>query len=366
MTWSGLRIALVGPLAPPSGGMANQMAMLARLLRQEGAIVTVVRTNRPYAPAWIARWRGIRAAGRLLPYLGSLWRAAGACDVMHVMANSGWSWHLFTVPALAIARMRSVPCVVHYHGGEAEAFLAKSAVRVVPALRAANALIVPSAFLQGVFERHGVASRIVPNVVDLGLFHPHGARGVAPHLVVARNLEAIYDIPTALRAFAAIRATLPSATLSVTGSGPEEHALRKLAADLGIASAVTFTGRLATEEVAALLGRADVMLNPSTADNLPVSILEAMAAGVAVVSTRAGGVPRLVRDGETGLLVDVGDAAAMADCAVRVVSDAALRSRLVHAARADVQQYGWPSVRASLESIYRPLLHDADASRRPA
>ncbi|HET9645641.1 MAG TPA: glycosyltransferase, partial [Burkholderiaceae bacterium] len=119
MAFKGLRIALVGPLPPPGGGMANQTRQLAELLEREGASVLLVQTNAPYRPAIVGRVPVIRAAFRLLPYIASLWRAAGRSDVLHVMANSGWSWHLFAAPAIWIARLRGIPAVVNYRGGEA-------------------------------------------------------------------------------------------------------------------------------------------------------------------------------------------------------------------------------------------------------
>src|SRR5690242_3337836 len=81
-----LRLGLVGPLPPPSGGMANQTRQLAQLLESEGVIVEIVRFNAPYRPGWIASLRGIRALFRLWPYLFRLWITAGRVDVFHVMA----------------------------------------------------------------------------------------------------------------------------------------------------------------------------------------------------------------------------------------------------------------------------------------
>ena len=141
---AGLRIGLVGPLPPPAGGMAMQTRQLAELLRGEKADVLLVPTNAPYRPAWVANWRGLRAVFRLLPYLVALWRAAGRSDVMHVMANSGWSWHLFAAPAVWISRLRRVPVVVNYRGGEAAEFLARSARGVRGTMRRTSRLIVPS------------------------------------------------------------------------------------------------------------------------------------------------------------------------------------------------------------------------------
>jgi glycosyltransferase involved in cell wall biosynthesis len=135
MTPSPLRLLLAGPLPPPFGGMANQTRQLARLLEEEGVRVTVVRTNAPYRPAWVKNLRGIRAAFRLLPYLGKLWLESGRADVVHVMANSGWAWHLFAAPAIRIARLRGRPVVVNYRGGLAREFLARSATSVKRSFR---------------------------------------------------------------------------------------------------------------------------------------------------------------------------------------------------------------------------------------
>src|SRR5947207_3056973 len=127
--------------------------------------------------------------------------------------------------------------------------------------------------------------------------------GAPPHVVVTRNLEPIYDIPTALRAFATIRNQYPDARLSVAGSGPLRGDLERVAESLHIADAVTFTGRLDNEQLPELYRSANLMLNPSTVDNMPISILEALASGIPVVSTNVGGVPFVVEEGTTALLV---------------------------------------------------------------
>ena len=170
-----LRIGLIGPLPPPSGGMANQTRQLGELLAAAGAQVTTVQVNAPYRPSWIGRVPLARSVFRLLPYLSALWRAAGKSDVFHVMANSGWSWHLFAAPAVWVARSRGVAVVVNYRGGEAAEFLQGSAALVRFTMRRVAALVVPSGFLQGVFQRFGMQAEIVPNIIDLSRFAPREA-----------------------------------------------------------------------------------------------------------------------------------------------------------------------------------------------
>ncbi len=367
MNLSGLRIALVGPLPPPEGGMANQTRQLAELLQSEGAKVTVVQVNAPYRPRWVEGMRGVRAAFRLMPYIVRLWRAAGSVDVFHVMANSGWSWHLVAAPAVWIARMRGIPSVVNYRGGDAEAFLDRSGALVLQTLQCASALAVPSGFLQQIFGRWGLRSTVVPNIIDMERFRP-GSPGQGPghpHLVVARNLEPIYDIGTALRAFAAIRTDWPGAKLTVAGWGSERRALHSLAAGLGIAEAVDFCGRLDRDQMAELYRSASVVMNPSRVDNMPNSVLEAMASGAPVVSTNAGGVPFIIRDGVTGLLVSAGDHAAMAAAVLRVLRDPQCARRLRDAALDEVQQYTWPRVRQRWAELYAFATSGNGAEVRP-
>lgn len=349
------RLCIVGPLPPPSGGMANQCEQLVRLLRDDGVQVELVRNNAPYRPAWIGHIPIVRAAFRLLPYLGRLWAAAGRAQVLHVLANSGWAWHLFAAPALTIGRLRGRAVIVNYRGGLADSFLSAAPQYVRRSLRAASLCVTPSPFLQRVFARHGIDAQVIPNIVDLTRFSPVSRRafGTAPHLIVVRNLEPIYDLPTALRAFAVVRRQYAGARMTVAGSGPALAALQGLASELGLAEAVRFTGRIEHDRIPALYADADSALNPSRADNMPNSVLEAFASGVPVVSTDAGGVPDIVTDGVNGLLVPVGDAPAMARAVLRVLDDRSLAEQLAQAGLAQVQRCAWPQVKGLWLAAYR-------------
>jgi glycosyltransferase involved in cell wall biosynthesis len=193
---------------------------------------------------------------------------------------------------------------------------------------------------------------IVPNVVDLGTFAPGAAARSDPHLLVTRNLERIYDIETAIRAFARIVMDFPDARLTVAGAGPEREALERLARELGVDARLRFTGRLDNAELPSLYREATILLNPSRVDNMPNSLLEAMASGVPIVSTSVGGIPFLVEDGRTALLVPPGQPPAMAEAVLRLLREPELADRLRSAARREVSRYGWPRVRPVLFGAY--------------
>lgn len=345
--------------------MANQTRQLASLLAESGLRADIVQVNLPYRPAWIGRVRGVRALFRLIPYLARLWRSVGSVDLVHVMANSGWAWHLFAAPAIWIAHLRGKPTIVNYRGGEAEAFLERQFAWMRPTLKRAHRVVVPSGFLRGVFAKWGVHSEIVPNIVDLARFRPAEPDANRLHILVARNLEKIYDIPTALHAFARIRLERPAARLSVAGSGPERAALERLSDALGLSTAVRFTGRLENERMVDLYREADLILNPSLADNMPVSLLEAMASGVPIVTTNVGGIPFLVEHERTALLVPPRDPEAMAAAALRLVGDRVLAAHLRTAGLAAAERYSWPNVQADLFSVYARVSGLAMPNRAP-
>lgn len=349
------RVCVVGPLPPPSGGMANQCEQLVRLLRADGVNVELVRNNAPYRPPLLGHVPVLRAGVRLLPYLFNLWRAAGRAEVLHVLANSGWAWHLFAAPALLIGLLRGTPVIINYRGGLAEQFFAAAPSHVLSLMQRASLRVTPSAFLRRVFAQHGLQADVIPNIVDLERFGPRQARdfGVAPHVVVARNLEPIYGLSTALQALAILRQRYAGATLTVAGSGPQKAELVAQAAALGLSGAVHFPGRVDHADMPALYARADCALNPSTVDNMPNSVLEAFASGLPLVSTDVGGVPDIVTDGVDGLLVPAGDAQAMAEALMRVLGDRELARRLTEAGAAQVRAYAWPQVRGQWLDAYR-------------
>lgn len=348
------RVGLVGPLPPPSGGMANQSEQLFRLLQSEGVNVEFVQTNSPYQPRWIGRIPMLRAVFRLVPYLVHLWRTAGRVNVLHILANSGWAWHLFAAPAMIIARLRATPVIVNYRGGNADPFFTRAPKYVLRMLAKASMRVTPSVFLQRVFANHCLSADVISNIIDLSRFTPTRRRvfGNSPHIIVTRNLESIYDISTAIRAFAAVKKAFAGATLTVAGSGPELANLQALVLRLQLTDCVRFSGRIDNACIPALYASADCMVNSSTVDNMPISILEAFASGVPVVSTCAGGIPDMVEHGVSGLLVPIGDDQAMAQEVLRILQKPTIAASLRQAGLVEAEKYAWPQVRAKWLDAY--------------
>lgn len=362
-----LRVGLIGPVPPPNGGMAMQTEQLVRLLKNEGIEVTLLPVNPPYRPAFVANIPFLRAICRLLAYLLAVWRLAGRVDVIHLMANSGWSWQLFAAPALWLADLRGTPIIVNYRGGEARDYFQQSFRWVKPSLDKAAAVVVPSGFLERVFGEFDQSTCVIPNIIDRDMFQP-APRGTIPEnsgaktfdLVITRNLESIYGIDIAIRALVKVRDAGCPARLLIAGSGPAESDLRALAVTLGVNEAVHFVGRLDRTGVVALYGAAHAMVNPTNVDNMPNSVLEALACGLPVVSTDVGGIPYIMTHEETGLLVPPRDVDALAAAITRLSRDERLRQQLRENGLAQIEQYTWHKVRDQWLQTY----YDAIAANR--
>ena len=225
------RIGLIGPSPPPYGGMANQTRQLLNLLESEGIDVSFVQTNAPYQPAIIENIKGLRALFRLAPYLIRLWKLAGKTDIFHVMANSGWSWQLFSTPAVWIAWLRNTRVIINYRGGNAGEYLKKSITYIRPTMKKVDAVIVPSGYLKDIFSSFGIQTVIIPNIIDMSTFRFEKKTHLkwpipSPHLVVTRNLESIYGIETAVKAVSFLHESMPDIKLTIAGSGPQKMSWR--------------------------------------------------------------------------------------------------------------------------------------------
>lgn len=347
-----LRVALVATSPDILGGHAVQAMALARGLADEGCAVRFVPINPrfPRAFGWARRVPVLRTLLNQCLYVPSLVELRGV-DVVHLFSASYWSFLLGPAPALLAARAYNKPVVLHYHSGEAEDHLSHWGLLVHPWLRLADRIVVPSVYLRGVFERHGYSVRVIPNVIDPASFCFRQRPQLRPRLVSVRNLERHYGVDTILRAFALVRARWPDASLTVAGQGSQAEPLRRLAADLGN-DGVHFIGRVEPGRMPELLDSADIMVNASLIDNQPVTLLEAMAAGLPVVTSATGDIPSLVRDGETGRLVPARDPAAMAHAVDDLLAHPVAAARIAQCARREVERYAWAHTRYSWMELY--------------
>ncbi|MBX6352851.1 MAG: N-acetyl-alpha-D-glucosaminyl L-malate synthase BshA [Thermoflavifilum sp.] len=208
---------------------------------------------------------------------------------------------------------------------------------------------------------------VIHNFVDPEVFRPrthdHVRRcfveGHERLLIHASNFRAVKRIPDVLDVFREVANHLPAKLLMV-GEGPEWPRARRLAMEMGLADQVLFLGK--QDEVAELMAAADLFLLPSERESFGLVALEAMASGVPVIASRAGGIPEVVEDGVTGFLADVGATTQMADAAVRLLTDEALYRRMSEAARERaVLQFHVEDKVAEYERVYEQAVAEVTA-----
>jgi phenylacetate-CoA ligase len=166
-----------------------------------------------------------------------------------------------------------------------------------------------------------------------------------------RNLEPNYKIDTIITAFAILKKHYPHALLIIAGFGSEEIRLRNLSASLKI-DGISFVGRVEPQSVPALYDRADIFVNAAVIDNQPVSVLEAFAAGLPVVSTGTGDIAAMVCHGQAGVIVPQTDPDAMAGAIERLLDNPEQTVAMANYARNEVNLYTWKNIRYQWAAIY--------------
>lgn len=352
-----VRVCVVAPSPNLVGGQARQADLLVQGLRDDPSLRVGFIPHNPRLPgpfALLQRVKYVRTVATTAAYwsilVAKLWRF----DVVHVFSASYYSYLLSALPAVVIARLMGKRALLNYHSGEAEDHLANWPLTAAPGMRLANRIVVPSGYLVDVFARYGLRAQSIANVVELERF-PYRARTASqPVFLTNRHHEPLYNVPCALRAFAIIQDRRPDARFIVAGDGSQRPALERLAREFGLRN-IEFVGRVSTDEMARLHAEAGVCLNASDIDNMPVSIIECLSSGLPVVTTDAGGIPYIVRDGETALIVPRNDCTALAEAALRVVDDPSLAVRLARNGRDACNAFRWSQVRARWRETYLSL-----------
>jgi len=207
--------------------------------------------------------------------------------------------------------------------------------------------IVPSGYLQEVFRRAGYDTVLIPNNLDIRNYPFRERNQLRPRLLWVRSFCHIYNPQMAIRLVNELRGAYPEVALTMMGPDKDGSMAecQALARKLGVADRITFTGGLSKPEWIRRSADFDIFINTTNADNMPVSVMEAMALGFPIVSTNVGGVPYLVDDGHTGLLVDKGDLQSMVDRIHQLLTAPSMAANLSVAAREAAQEYDWQTVK---------------------
>jgi len=283
---------------------------------------------------------------RLADMLTTVWRRRRQYGVAQVDVFSGkaFFWAEAVCAELALV---GKPYILSLHGGNLPAFAERRRTRVRRLLRSATAVTTPSRYLQKSFSEHLDDIRFIPNGLDLPTYQPRERTPVGPRLVWIRAFHSIYNPSLAIEMLPRVAARYPNVHLTMIGPDKGDGSLQaaeRRAAALGVRQHVEFRGGVPKRDVPQMLRTGDIFLNSTNVDSAPVTVLEAMACGLCVVTTNVGGLPYLADHERDALLVPPNDPAAMSDAVLRLLGDPALADRLSRSARSKAERFDWTPI----------------------
>lgn len=223
-------------------------------------------------------------------------------------------------------------------------------------LKNADLVIAPSEYMFLALKDRGVNVRFVPNFIEIGDYPFKSRAALQPRLFWVRSFHKIYNPSLAITIVAILKEKFPGVHLCMVGPDKDGtlEQCRSVVASKSLHSVVTFTGKLSKEKIREMSAQYDFFINTTTIDNHPVSVIEAMALGLVVITTNVGGIPYLVSNEREGILVPSGDANAFVKAIENLMQDRELARSMQLQAREKVEKYDWKEVRRHWEEILNP------------
>lgn len=273
-----------------------------------------------------------------------------------VFSGPAFTWAEFN--ARLLHRLHK-PFILTLHGGNLPSFAQKHPNRVRWVLEAAKKVVTPSAYLQSALQSYREDIRVIPNPIDLQQYPYRQRIRPQPRLVWLRAFHEIYNPSLAPKVIKELAGEFPDINLVMVGPDKGDGSLQrmlKVAQELDIAHRITVVGGVSRAEVPEWLNKGDILLNTTNYDNTPVSVIEAMACGLCIVSTDVGGIPYLLDHEVDALLVPPDDAPAMAAAVRRLLTEPDLAQRLSLNAHLKAESFDWSFVLPQWEELFTSIV----------
>jgi glycosyltransferase involved in cell wall biosynthesis len=342
------RLLMVGSFAPgPGVNPAVGETLAAKLMEQGHSVIQVSRERSRMAKLW--------------DMVATAWkeRRRYECAYVEVYSGAAFLWAEAVTLALRLARK---PYVLALHGGNLPRFLQRRPARARRLLSSGNRVVAPSKYLASQLRPHRPDIRLIPNGLDLANYPYRQRVRVRPRLVWLRAFHSIYHPLMAVEILRILAGEFDDATLLMLGPAKTPKVLQDCIAAAeryGISRQVHFGGAVMKADVGRWLQQGDIFLNTTNYDNAPVTLMEAMACGLPVVTTDAGGVPYIVEHERNGLLSGRRDAPAMSANVRRLLLENGLAARLSAAGREFAESLDWAKILPRWEDVFQDLARQA-------
>ena len=259
-------------------------------------------------------------------------------------------WYAFVCSQLA--RVLNIKYIPILHGGDLPNRLKNNPKLCQMVFANAYQNVAPSGYLKKSFESVGFKNVIhIPNSIEIDKYEFKTRVELAPKILWVRAFASIYNPEMAVKVLQQLQEKHPSASLTMVG--PDKDGSLQTTKDFAdsIGVAVNFTGQLAKEDWWQLASEHDIFINTTHFDNTPISVMEAMALGLPVVSTNVGGIPYLLADKENALLVNDDDDKEMTETILDLLNDKVRANQLAKNARTFIEQMDWQVVKKEWKQI---------------
>lgn len=310
-------------------------------------------------------WRVLTASSkvdriaRLLDMVKTVWQCRSHYAVAQVDVFSGHAFLWAEIVSWVLHRIDK-PFVLTLHGGNLPSFAQHRPRRTRRLLESATIVTTPSRYLWEQMIIYRPDLRVVPNPLDLSLYPFRVRSRPRTKLIWLRAFHSIYNPSLAIKVLANLLPDFPDIQLTMVG--PDKHdgsmkQVQQLADDLGVSNYLRIVGPVPKLDVPLWLDKGDIFLNTTNIDNTPISVMEAMACGLCVVSTNVGGIPYLLTHEQDALLVPPADALAMSEAIKRLLNDSNLSERLSWAGHQTVSQMDWAIILPQWESLLEEAIN---------
>lgn len=333
-------ILLVGTFLSHEGGFRSVTEELAIRLRGHGW--QVITTSQK-----LARFP------RLFDIITTVWKCRNLYQAAQIDIYSGAAFIWAEIAGLMLNAFKT-PFILTLHGGNLPKFAERWSGRVHRLLRSAYVVTTPSRYLLEAMQPYRGDIRLIPNTLDLSIYEYRLRENPRPNLIWLRAFHAIYNHSLAPRVLAQLISDYPDARLTMVGPDKGDGSLQetqRIAKNLGVLDRIHFPGGVPKISVPEWLNKADIFINTTNVDNTPVSVIEAMACGLCVVSTNVGGIPYLLEHEHDALLVPSDNPKAMAEAIQRLLIEPALAEKLSANARSKAERYDWSEILPQWEDL---------------
>lgn len=229
----------------------------------------------------------------------------------------------FALVTSQLARLFAIKYIPVLHGGNLPKRICKNPWLAKLIFKNAEINVSPSLYLQKEFEDRQFKTTFIPNAIEIKNYTFKKRNSLKPNLLWVRAFDNIYNPLMAVEVLFLLKKKYPLARLCMIGADKDGslNEVKKLAKQLEVYESVEFTGLLSKPEWIRKSELYDIFINTTTIDNMPVSVIEAMALGLPIVSTNVGGLPYLISHKKTGILTEENNAVNMAEAIVDLVEN---------------------------------------------